>query len=307
MTLPLYPSPLKKGDTIAVIAPAGQLQDQHRFLQGIEILRAMGLKVTFPQELWPGESYLADTDENRADEFNRLIADKSIKGLISMRGGYGCLRMLGKIDTGLVADNPKILVGFSDITVLQNYLYERTGLVSLHGPVVTSLANATEKSLAGLHSALTNPIPGSVISRQIVVLRDGPEVTAPLIGGNLASLVTLLGTPYDFSWDGKIVFLEDINEPAYKIDRMLTQLQLAGKFDNITGLILGDFSTASSRNENDHFHYRQQVWQRALELCTGRQFAVWGNFPSGHCADSVTFPLGALTVMESSTSRLCFQ
>lgn len=303
----LYPSPLKKGDTIGIFAPAGQLQDRQRFLRGVEILQAMGLQVKFPRELWPGESYLADNDANRADEFNRLIADKSIKGLISMRGGYGCLRILGKIDTSLVRDNPKIIVGFSDISILQNYLYERTGLVSLHGPVVTSLCNATEDSLARLHSALTRPIPGSVLSGQIVALQDGPKVTAPIIGGNLASLVTLLGTPYDFSWDGKIVFLEDTNEPAYKIDRMLTQLHLAGKFNKLAGLILGDFSTTSCRNENDHFDYRQQVWHRALDLCAGRQTPVWGNFPSGHCVHNVTFPLGALTVMKSGTSRLCFQ
>jgi len=307
MNFPLYPSSLKKGDTIGIFAPAGQLQDEKRFLRGIDILRGMGFKIKFPKELWPGASYLADNDDHRAGEFNRLIADESIKGLIALRGGYGCLRMLGKIDTALVADNPKFLVGFSDITILQNYLYERTGLVSLHGPVVTSLCGATEESLAGLHSALTKPTPGRVISGQTVVLQDGPEVTAPIIGGNLASLVTLLGTPYDFSWAEKIVFLEDTNEPAYKIDRMLTQLQLAGKFDKIAGLILGDFSTTSCHDEKDRLRYRQLVWNRALELCAGRQVAVWGGFPSGHCSGNVTFPLGSLTVMESNSPRLCFQ
>lgn len=307
MTLPLYPAPLKKGDTIGVVAPAGQLQDKTRFMRGIGILQEMGFRVKFPRNLWPGPEYLADSDDNRGYEFNRLFKDEEIKGLISMRGGYGCLRMLDKIDIALVSRNPKILVGFSDITILQNYLYEKTGLVSLHGPVVTSLGIATEETLASLYDCLVNNKKYSIDSKKIEVLRDGPDISAPLIGGNLASLVTLLGTCYDFSWNSKIVFLEDINEPAYRIDRMLTQLKLAGKLDNIAGLVLGDFSMSTSRNTTEKLRYRETVWNRVLELCPDRQTPIWGNFPSGHCACNLTFPLGAVVKMERKQTRLLFQ
>ncbi len=306
---PLFPAPLKKGDTIGVIAPAGQLHDKTRFTQGIKILHEMGFKVKFPRDLWPGPEYLADSDDNRGYEFNRLFRDQEIKGLISLRGGYGCLRMLEKIDIAAVADNPKILVGFSDITVLQNYLYTQTGLVSFHGPVLTSLGGATRDTLSSLYACLTsvNTRDYSVESKHIEILQDGPTVIAPLIGGNLASLMTLLGTQYDFSWDNKIVFLEDTNEPAYKIDRMLTQLKLAGKFNNIAGLILGDFSTSTSRNETEKLRYKEAIWRRFLELCPGHALPVWGNFPSGHCSCNLTFFLGAVAEMRRGEKRLLFQ
>ncbi len=298
MKSPLYPTPLIKGDTLGVIAPAGQLHDKTRFTRGVEILREMGFQVNFPKGLWPGTEYLADSDDNRGSEFNRLLMADEISGLISMRGGYGCLRMLDKIDLSLVTNNPKILVGFSDITILQNYLYEKTGLVSLHGPVVTSLCEMTDDALASFYYCLTHLKTQSIMTDNIEVLRDGPEVTAPIIGGNLASLVTLLGTPYDFSWEGKIVFLEDTNEPAYKIDRMLTQLKLSGKLDNIAGLILGDFSMSTSRDEIENRHYKKSVWNRTLELCPSHLIPVWGNFPAGHCSCNQTFLLGAETEMK---------
>jgi muramoyltetrapeptide carboxypeptidase len=307
MTPLLYPLPLKKGDTIGIIAPAGQLHDEIRFLRGVAILQKMGFQVKFPPNLWPGKEYLADTDDNRGSEFNRLIKDEDIKGLIAMRGGYGCLRMLDKIDISLVAGNPKILLGFSDITILQNYLYEKTGLVSLHGPVVNSLSETNKNALARLHHSLTHIRSNSIDSPAIKVLREGPTVTAPLIGGNLASLVTLLGTRYDFSWDNKIVFLEDVNEPLYKIDRMLTQLKLAGKLDGISGLIMGDFSTSINRNETEKLHLSEKLWTRVLELFSDhREIPIWGNFPSGHSPGNFTFPLGASAVMESGKNRLFF-
>lgn len=307
MKPPLHPTPLKKGDTIGIIAPAGQLQDKTRFMRGVGVLHDMGFQVKFPRDLWPGSEYLADSDDNRGYEFNSLLRDEEVNGLISMRGGYGCLRMLDKIDIASVARNPKILVGFSDITILQNYLYEQTGLVSLHGPVVTSLSEVTRDALASFYYCLTNMRPHSIGSKHIEILRDGPDIAAPLIGGNLASLVTLLGTRYDFSWDNKIVFLEDTNEPAYKIDRMLTQLKLAGKLDNIAGLILGDFSTSASRDETEKLHYRELVWSRVLELCPSHSMPVWGNFPSGHCSWNLTFPLGAVAEMKRGKTQLLFQ
>jgi muramoyltetrapeptide carboxypeptidase len=307
MTPLLYPLPLKKGDTIGIIAPAGQLHDEIRFLRGVAILQKMGFQVKFPPNLWPGKEYLADTDDNRGAEFNRLIKDTKIKALIAMRGGYGCLRMLDKIDISLVAGNPKIIIGFSDITILQNYLYEKTGLVSLHGPVVNSLSETNKNALARLLHSLTHIRSSRIDSPAIKVLREGPTVTAPLIGGNLASLVTLLGTRYDFSWDNKIVFLEDVNEPLYKIDRMLTQLKLAGKLDGISGLILGDFSTSINRNETEKRRFSEMLWTRVLELCPDhREIPIWGNFPSGHSPGNFTFPLGAAAVMESGKNRLFF-
>jgi muramoyltetrapeptide carboxypeptidase len=300
------PIPLKRGDTLGIVAPAGQLPDTKRFFSGVTMLREMGFNVMFPNDLWPGKEYLADSDENRASEFNSLFCAPEVKALIALRGGYGCLRMIDKIDLDLVSTHPKMVIGFSDITVLQNYLYQKAGLISLHGPVVTSLVNTSSSALERFFLCLTGRWDDPLEVKRIEVLRDGPALTAPLLGGNLASLISLLGTPYDFSWDDKIIFLEDINEPAYRTDRMLTQLSLAGKFDRLAGLILGQFSGLYPDDGMQQIRYLENVWSRILELCGDSEFPIWGNFPFGHCQHNMTLPLGALAQMQGEKSRLLF-
>lgn len=306
MSIPCSPLPLKKGDTLGVIAPAGRLLDMNRFHSGVAVLREMGFEVTFPREFWPGAEYLSDTDENRSSEFNRLFSSLEVQALISLRGGFGCLRMLDKIDLAAVAAQPKLIIGFSDITVLQNYLYRESGLISLHGPVVSSLGDASLPSRERLFLCLTGKWDEPIEAKKIEVLREGPILTAPLMGGNLASLLSLLGTPYDLPWDGKIIFLEDINEPAYRVDRMLTQLSLAGKFENLAGLILGDFSGIYNSNSPQQLSYLETIWRRILELCSKSSFSIWGNFPSGHCQHNMTLPIGAYAEMQSNKYRLLF-
>jgi len=303
---PLFPAPLKKGDTLAVIAPSGQMKDFHLFSRGIILLKEMGFQVKFPRELWPGVEYLADSDENRALEFNKAISAPEIDGIIAMRGGYGCLRMIDRIDLKQIVRFPKVVVGFSDITVLLNYLYAQTGLVSLHGPVVTSLKNCTNSSMASLYHGLTGKWRTAIYPQKLEILKDGSSSSGPVVGGNLASLVTLLGTQYDFSWDRKIVILEDIDEPPYRIDRMLTQLFLANKLNNISGLILGDFSMSSYQDDIEKLRYKEQVWNRTMELCEHRSFPVWANFPCGHCSENITFTLGAMAEMNREKSALVF-
>ena len=193
----LLPRPLKKGDLIGVIAPAGMLHDEVLFHSGIEILAEMGFEVKFPRELWPGVDYLADSDKNRATELNELFRDSEVKAIVSMRGGYGCLRILDRINLDIIANNPKFLIGFSDITVLQQYLYFQTGLVSLHGPTLTSLSRSTQETLEKFRASLLGQWNVPVCDKRIVQLQGSGSVTAPLIGGNLASLTTLLGTKYD--------------------------------------------------------------------------------------------------------------
>lgn len=302
----LLPPPLKRGDTLGIVAPAGRLTDVKRFHSGVAILREMGFNVKHPRELWPGSDHLADTDENRTAEFNGFLKDPEIKALLALRGGFGCLRMVDKIDLVAATTFRKPVIGFSDITVLLNHLYQETGLICLHGPVVTSLGNADASSLERFFLCLTGRWDEPIHVREIEILRDGPAVNAPLVGGNLASLVSLIGTPYDFSWDDKIVFLEDINEPAYKVDRMLTQLYLAGKFARVTGIILGDFSGLQSSDKVQQDRYVEGIWIRVLELCGERNITVWGNFPCGHSGRNLTLPLGALTQMQSQKSRLVF-
>jgi muramoyltetrapeptide carboxypeptidase len=302
----LLPQPLKRGDTLGIVAPAGRLIDIKRFHSGLAILQEMGFNVKHPRDLWPGFDHLANTDGNRTAEFNGFLKDPEVKAVMALRGGYGCLRMMDTIDLGAATTFQKLMIGFSDITVLLNHLYQKTGLICLHGPVVTSLGDADSSSLERFFLCLTGRWDEPIHVREIEILRNGPTINAPLVGGNLASLVSLIGTPYDFSWDDRIVFLEDINEPAYKIDRMLTQLYLAGKFARVAGIILGDFSGLYSSDKVQQDSYLEGIWKRVLELCGERNISVWGNFPCGHCRRNLTLPLGALAQMQSQKSRLVF-
>lgn len=300
------PVPLKKGDTLGIIAPAGQLGNVAEFEKGVSILFDMGFQVKFPRDLWPGEGYLADTDDNRVDELHAFFKDTEIKAIFALRGGYGSLRILNKLDLELIAANPKFLVGFSDVSILLNFLFERTGLVALHGPVVTSLADSTPETHERLFRSLTGQLLAPVEITDLEIICDGPVVRAPIAGGNLASLVTLLGTWADFNWDGKIVVLEEINEPLYKVDRMLTQLTMAGKLDHVAGVILGDFSFVGHQDSIEALRYCESIWNRVKALCGSGNVPVWANFPAGHSKRNLAFPVGIVGEMNKNLRQLSF-
>jgi muramoyltetrapeptide carboxypeptidase len=300
------PPPLKKGDTIRIIAPGGRLKSLEPFRNGIAVLEQLGFTVRYPDQLWPGKDLFADSDSERAEELNRACADDTCAGIMTLRGGYGCLRMLQSIDLDLVRSRPKMLIGFSDITVLQNHLLAQTGLLSLHGPVLTTLPESTHQAIDRLYHCLTGSWRNTVSFPGIEILRGGATVSGLLTGGNLTSLVTMLGTPYDFSWQGRVVFLEDTGEPLYRLDRMLTQLALAGKFHEAAAILLGDFFSSSDRKERHDTTSLEWLWQRVLDLTDASRAPVWGNLPVGHVADNMTLPLGAEAAVNSSRGCIAF-
>ncbi len=299
----VIPPALKKGDVIGIVAPAGQIADRERFTKGIRILRDMGFEPKFPREMWPGAGYLADDDAARVAELHRMVADQEVRGLMAARGGYGCLRLLPSLDFSLLRDEPKIILGFSDISVLLNQLVARSGLLCFHGPVVTSLGGADGAALTRLVCCLKGEWRREIKPEGLEILRSG-QADGHLLGGNLSSLVTLLGTPFACDWTGAILVLEDVNEPLYRVDRMLTQLALAGKLDGLKGLILGDFAPGAGREHGARLRHAEGIWQRALELTADSGIPVWGNFPAGHCPRNLTLPFGATAVMESGSGVL---
>lgn len=301
----IVPPPLHKGDCIGIIAPASQLASAEHFRQGLAILRDLGFAAKYPPGLWPGQGFLADDDAGRADEFARAMGDEESRALLALRGGYGCLRMLERVDAGLVRERPKMLIGFSDLTILQNHLFQTAGLLSLHGPVLSTLPGCTLASLERLVHCLCGSWQGTLACPGVEVLR-GSDAQGSLIGGNLSSLVSLLGTPFDFSWEGCIVLLEDTNEPLYRLDRLLTQLFYAGKFNQAAGILLGDFSLAGHGNEVEKLRYTEYIWTRVLDLTAGSGIPVWGGVPSGHCPENLTLPIGAATSMRSGAATLHF-
>jgi len=303
----VLPSPpfLQKGDCIGIMAPAGQLTDVDAFSKGIAILKEMGFAVKYPRDLWPGAGYLADCDDRRAGELHDLFRDSEVKALLSVRGGFGCLRLLDYLDLELIKEFPKLIIGFSDITILQNHLYQRLQLPSIHGPVLTSLCNLSDQALERFFLTVTGQYDHPVKVEQLEILKSGGDVKAPLIGGNLASLVSLLGTRFDQSWEGNILLLEDINEPLYKVDRMLTQLSHAGKFNGLKAILLGDFSLSeTSLNITEKYRYQEAIWQRLLELCGRETYPIWANLPYGHFPGNFAVPIGLPVNISHSSGQL---
>ena len=297
---PVLPPRLKRGDTIGLVCPAGPVRDVARLQAGIRLIVDQGFAVKLCGPVEPCEGYLADTDEQRAAHLHRLWADEEVRAILAIRGGYGCLRLAGLLDWELFARTPKWLIGFSDVTLLLNTLFRRCGLVSVHGPVATSLARSDEQSLVSLFTLLTGTLEERIRPRGLEVLRGGTG-RGPLVGGNLTTLVHLLGTPWDHSWDGCILLLEDTNEPLYRLDRMLTQLALAGRFERLAGLILGDFDLAGT-DSLAGLRLREAVWARVLEL-VGPGFPVWADFPAGHRTANLALPIGMEAVLEEGVLR----
>lgn len=258
---------LKYGDRVGICAPSGAF-DRESFHRGVAVLKRMGFKVHVPSLIYETERYLAGTDRSRVKILHGLFEDPSIDAVFCARGGYGALRLLEHLDYRLIADHPKLLVGFSDITALLVTFCQRCALEMIHGPVVTTLGCASHKTQRDLYRCLTGTLFGSGESvsegeihnvtkskerldaafhdpyrhvfSDAVIWREG-EAEGILIGGNLATLCHLSGTPFQPDFKNCILLLEDIGEPPYKIDRMLTQMRLTGMLDGVRGLLLGSF------------------------------------------------------------------
>jgi len=300
------PHPLSKGDSISVIAPAGNIHDPARYHRGCSILEEMGFEIYQKVNTWPGTGFLSDSDDGRAREFMSAWANPEIRAIFTLRGGYGALRILEKIDLDIVRNNPKLFIGFSDITILLNHIAHHTSTVCLHGPVVSSLASSDRLSIDRLYSCLCGNWLGR-LKENVEVIRSTPAVSGILMGGNLSSLATLLGTKWDISYKDCILLLEDINEPHYRLDRLLTQLFLGNKFDGVKGIILGDFSNKTAANHIDQLRTQEFVWQRMLELVPNSEIPIWGNFPAGHSTQNMTLPIGSRCTMDCSRGLLTFQ
>ncbi|MEN8142995.1 MAG: LD-carboxypeptidase, partial [Thermodesulfobacteriota bacterium] len=189
--------------------------------------------------------------------------------------------------------------GFSDITILLNEISRQTGLVTYHAPMLATLSRSDQKSQDSFFKVLTGNF--EPVNSPAMQIMTGSTAHGRLIGGNLASLIHLLGTPHEPDWENNILVIEDVGEAPYKIDRMLTQLHLSGRLEKLAGLILGTFTDADNQEEE----WSATIWERAHEL-TGGEIPLWVNFPSGHGTRNVTLPLGMETVMDSASGQLEF-
>jgi len=289
------PVPIKAGDTIGIVAPAGPF-DRKTFFRGTRIIEDMGFKVFIPPGLFEINRYLAGSDKHRVQYVNQLFADKSIDAIICARGGYGSMRILTMLDYDAIRNNPKVFVGFSDITILLSVLFTRCNLVTFHGPVVTSLADASEETK---HSFFSNITSGSSLEIKLSggrTIKSG-MAAGEVCGGNLTMLCHLVGTPFAPDFKNKILFLEDRGEAPYRIDRMLVHMELAGCFEGLSGIILGAF---------DECGPIEDVIKIIVELFAKHPFPILAGLDAGHGSHNLTIPLGIEATLDADGHSLIY-
>ncbi|HWR05300.1 LD-carboxypeptidase [Sporomusa sp.] len=301
----IIPRRLCPGDTIGIIAPAGP-GNQELTATGIKWLEEQGFRVqlgaTADQEL----GYLAGSDALRAADLNAMFASPAIQGIICLRGGYGTMRLLELLDYELIRKNPKVFVGYSDITALHTSIGQRTGLVTFHGPMA---ASDMGKELPlytwqNFFRAVATPEPlGPIVNPPLV---PAPEFIVPgtaegcLTGGNLSLISATLGTPYEIDTFGKILCLEDVGEAPYRIDRMLTQLLLAGKLQSAAGIVFDVCADCEIEAKPPSFTVEEVLRDRL----GGLGIPVLTNLYFGHTADKATLPLGIKATLRTEDGGL---
>ncbi|MFH7026330.1 MAG: LD-carboxypeptidase [Heteroscytonema crispum UTEX LB 1556] len=296
----LKPPRLQVGDTIGLIAPASivESQDIEQAKQSLELL---GLKVKLGTHILDRYGYLAGKDSDRAKDINNMFADKSVKAIIAMRGGWGCNRILPLLKYPLIRSHPKILMGYSDITSLLLAINARSRIVTFHGPVATSTWN--EFTVDYFKRILFD---AEVVTMQNLNTNEGRlEVIAPgkargkLIGGNLSVLCAMVGSPYLPSWNKSILFVEDIGEDVYRVDRMLTQLKNSGILNQIAGFVFGQCTNCNIEDEPS-FSLMQVLQDHMLPL----KIPAWYGSMIGHIKDKFTVPVGVEVQIDANAGTL---
>ncbi len=281
----IKPPPLKAGETVAVIAPSSPF-DQEAMLRGVRRIEGWGFKIQYREDIFSRKRYLAGSDERRFEELSQVLHDPEVKAIFVARGGYGSQRLLPMLDSIEPPPQIKIILGYSDLSSLLIYARQRWRWVTFHGPVVAKdigdrMASAGENSLL---QALQDPRPLGKISPESACCLHPGEAVGPLVGGCLSLVTCSMGTPYRLQTEGSILYLEDVGEILYSLDRMLTHLRLAGVFSGVRGIVFGTLKDA---------HDEPEVIQAMLQDVLGDlQVPILFGFPSGHVDDSLTIPLG---------------
>jgi len=309
---PIIPRALRQGDTIALVAPASPVK-RRRIEVAIERLEAKGFHIKLYGDLYRQHGYLAGDDSTRAEELMAAFADPEVAAIFPARGGTGVTRLLDLLDYNVIRRHPKIVAGFSDITALHLALHSQTGLVTFHSPhpmdgigVPDGLSELTARTywralLADEYSDQNGyEIPLTNQERESIVTLYPGKATGRLVGGNLALVVAMMGTPYEIDTHENILLLEDINEQPYRIDRALSQLKLAGKLDTLTGVLLGQFTDCVASPNKASFTLDEVFQGYFCEL----DIPVMQNFPSGHCRDNATLPLNVEVEMDADGRRV---
>jgi muramoyltetrapeptide carboxypeptidase len=292
------PAPLRPGDLIGVLSPAAAV-DEPSLRSGMRVLEQAGFRVCLGPAALKKSGYLAGTDHERIADLHAMFLDPAVQAIIASRGGYGAGRLLPLVDPAVIGAHPKIFVGHSDLTFLLNDFVQRGGLVAFHGPMIAGLAQRSD-AVAALVAMLSGDRLGWHQASQVVIQPGTAE--GVLVGGSLSVIVAMLGTPYALHTRERLLFLEDVNEKPYRIDRMLTQLRQAGALDGVAGVVFGEMAGCRAA-ENERVTVRDVV----AEAFANAPYPVAYGLPSGHGQGTLTLPLGVrarlagerLTLLES--------
>ncbi len=275
------PPPLRRGDLISIVAP-GAVVDAEALQAGVRLLEQHGFRVRIGAAVLKQRGYLAGDDDERIADLAAAFADSEVRAIIAARGGYGSGRLLPKLTRGLARCPAKIVVGYSDLTFLLNYLVQRSQLVTFHGPMVADFDRHPAAAESLLRMLEGDRADWNVSAREIAQPGTGE---GRIIGGCLSILVAGLGTPYAVETDGRLLFIEDVNERPFRIDRMLTQLRQAGKLERVNGVLFGEMTGCDTPAD------RTTVGDVIREAFASARYPVVIGLPAGH-QGALTVPLG---------------
>lgn len=301
----IKPRPLRRGDTIGLVGVSGAIHEpETRFEKMLETIDALGYRVIVADSCREEYGYLSGTDASRAKGLNQMFRDDRVDAVVCMRGGYGVTRMLDRVDFDVIRANPKLLLGYSDITALHTAIHEKVGMATMHGPMPDSswmeLDDFSRRSMLRALSS-TEPLgtlynPEGMAPRCVVPGR----CEGRLVGGNLSLIAALCGTPYQLNPEGKVLLLEDVGEYIYRLDSMLTQLRLAGMFEKCAGVVLGGFT----RCTEEYKRYALSLEDVIRDVVVPAGKPVLANLSIGHTPTKITVPLGVNCVVDAEAGTL---
>ncbi len=310
----LKPPVLRPGDTVGMVAPASNAYEPEEIQIAKETMELYGFKVVLGRNINAQNGYLAGSDAQRAADLNEMFRRPEIRGIVTFSGGYGCSRILPLLDYQQMQRSPKVIVGHSDITALLIGIYQKTGMITFHGS--SGLTGVGEYAMEHFRRAImtTQPIgeiakppkpaAGTVERNNRLITIVPGRVTGQLIGGNLTLVTNLIGTPFEPDTRGKILFLEDIGEEPYRIDRMLTQLWLAGKLQDAAGIALGRFVDCYPKEFRPSFFQTISLENVLRDRLEPLGKPTLYNLMFGHVRENAVLPIGASATLDATAKTL---
>ena len=311
----LHPPALRPGDTVGLITPGAYVSDPDRLALAARTVQFFGLRVKLGANVGKRLGYLGGTDQERLDDLHAMFRDPEVKAVWAIRGGYGSTHLLDRIDYGLLRQNPKIFLGYSDITALHLAIQRHAGLVTFHGPVALADFSAYTQTWfrralfeAKPLGTLTNPPETNPLrpAHPLRTVRPG-QARGRLIGGNLSLVCRTLGTPYEIDTSGRILLLEDVDEEPYSIDGMLTQLRLAGKLQAASGIVFGECHNCRPREFKPSFESTFSLGEVLDGILGKLAIPVLSGLTFGHTEDQLTLPLGVAAALDADKGELVIE